>query len=114
MSSKWLLLLGVSLALFGAFAIAPDYAPGTSGPDYGYGPDPGYGPGPIGPGMGGPDFGPGTGFGGGNFGGCLQLQSASGTPYRMYIGTSDVGTTTTDGLPSRSGIFAIWEAGHCK
>ena len=45
-------------------------------------------------------------------GGCIELRSASGTPYRMYIGGNDYATVT--GVTGRAGLEAVWEAGHCK
>ena len=47
-----------------------------------------------------------------NVGGCIQLKSASGTVYRLYIGAS--GTATTSDTGRQSGIQAIWEIGTCK
>ncbi len=53
--------------------------------------------------------------GGGNRGGCIQLQSATGTPYRLYIGANDTATNTTGATANgRSGIIAVWEQGSCK
>ena len=45
-------------------------------------------------------------------GGCIQLQSASGSPYRLYIGTNDYATVT--GTTGRAGLEAVWEYGACK
>ena len=56
--------------------------------------------------------------GGGNFGGCIDIQSASGTPYRLYVGAGDEGTTTPINLQSsgrnNSVVIAVWERGTCK
>ncbi|MDO8430196.1 MAG: hypothetical protein Q7S73_02415, partial [bacterium] len=51
-----------------------------------------------------------------NIGGCIQLKSASGTVYRLYIGAGDTATTSGVGSGSgrQSGILAIWEIGSCK
>lgn len=47
-------------------------------------------------------------------GGCIEITSDTGAPYRMYIGTFDYATITSAVGPSRAGIPALWEAGHCK
>lgn len=54
-------------------------------------------------------------------GGCLELLSATGTPWRMYIGASDYATSSTGNggtLRSSTGanavVYALWEQGACK
>lgn len=50
-----------------------------------------------------------------NVGGCLQLRSATGTLYRMYIGADDMATTTTNGEARINGaLLAYWERGSCN
>lgn len=47
-------------------------------------------------------------------GGCIQLEGANDTMYRMYVGgagISGIATTTPSGA---AGFIAVWEAGSCK
>ncbi|MDP3729214.1 MAG: hypothetical protein Q8R26_00445 [bacterium] len=51
-----------------------------------------------------------------NVGGCIQMLSASGTIYKMYIGSLDSGTTTRAnnvGTPVGA-LIAYWQLGSCQ
>ena len=46
-------------------------------------------------------------------GGCIDMKSATGTAYRMYIGSNDI-ATTTGVANNRTALVAFWEFGSCQ